>query len=266
MYHAYWGLSRAPFGKAGDGDYYLHQTPAVEEALARLQFLVEQQRRLGLIIAPAGGGKSMLLRTLARQWRAAGWAVAAANLTAIAAEELAWQVAAQLGGNPDPDAAPYALWRLVTDLLAESRYLRRPSVVLLDDADQADNDVLGCIARLVHLDTAEAARLTVVLTAQPPSLQQIGDDLLDHVDLRVDLEPWTAEDTTQFVTTAVQWAGATRPAFQPDASSRLHELSGGVPRKVAHIADLALLAGAGQSLPQVDRATVESVYQELVQH
>ena len=47
------------------------------------------------------------------------------------------------------------------------------------------------------------------------------------------------------------------------ATTRLYELSCGVPRRVAQLADLALLAGAGLELEQVDAATVESAYQEL---
>ena len=44
----------------------------------------------------------------------------------------------------------------------------------------------------------------------------------------------------------------------------MQEISHGIPRRVAQIAELSLLAGAGENLQQIDAGVVESVYQELV--
>jgi type II secretory pathway predicted ATPase ExeA len=51
--------------------------------------------------------------------------------------------------------------------------------------------------------------------------------------------------------------------FTEDAVAKLFDLSGGIPRRVVQLADLALLAGAGAELPQIDAEVVHSVYQEL---
>ncbi len=57
--------------------------------------------------------------------------------------------------------------------------------------------------------------------------------------------------------------GSPSPIFTEEAISALHELSGGVPRKVEQIAQLALLAGAGQQMAEIDAATLVDAYQEL---
>ena len=49
----------------------------------------------------------------------------------------------------------------------------------------------------------------------------------------------------------------------PLATRRLFQLSGGAPRKVNQLAQLALLAGASQKLIQVDEATIEAVQEEI---
>jgi len=54
-----------------------------------------------------------------------------------------------------------------------------------------------------------------------------------------------------------------QPAFDEAAARRLFELSGGAPRKVNQLAQLALLAGAGQKLVQIDRETIDAVEEEL---
>jgi hypothetical protein len=43
----------------------------------------------------------------------------------------------------------------------------------------------------------------------------------------------------------------------------LHELGGGIPRRVKQLADLALLAGAGQNLVQIEAETIEASFREL---
>jgi hypothetical protein len=45
--------------------------------------------------------------------------------------------------------------------------------------------------------------------------------------------------------------------------SRLQDLSFGIPRRVNQLADLSLLAAAGEGLRLVDAATVEAVCHEL---
>jgi hypothetical protein len=45
--------------------------------------------------------------------------------------------------------------------------------------------------------------------------------------------------------------------------TRIHELSDGIPRRVKQLAELALLAAAGQELRMIDAETVEGAYYEL---
>ena len=64
-----------------------------------------------------------------------------------------------------------------------------------------------------------------------------------------------------------KWASSGRKpgaaTFTPDALARLHELTDGVPRHINQVAELALLAAAGQGLELVDVHTIETVFDEL---
>src|SRR4051794_40746625 len=66
MYQAYWGLGESPFRGHLDARYF-HQSATQEEALARLHFLVEERRTLGLLLGEAGSGKSQLFEIFAAQ-------------------------------------------------------------------------------------------------------------------------------------------------------------------------------------------------------
>jgi len=262
MYQSHWGLRDTPFRTCLDPGFF-YQSPSHEEALARLHFLVEEHRPLGILTGQPGSGKSLLLEVLAEQLRRSGRAVAKTSLLAMQTTEMLWQLAAGLGCNPDRSATIGSLWQTLSDRLIEHRYERRDTALLLDDADRADRDLLAQVARLVHLGTTAESRLTVVLVARPSRLDRLGSDLLELAELRVDVEPWDPLETEQYVNSSLARAGSTSAVFADEALARLQQLTGGVPRRVNQLADLALIAGAGQDLQQIDADVVQSAYEEL---
>jgi len=262
MYQSHWGLDETPFRTRLDPRFFYH-SPTHEEALARLSFLVEQRRRLGLLIGEHGSGKSLLLEVFAAETRDRGRPVATVNLLGVEGAEFLWILATRFGLNPDHSAAAPSLWRLVTDRIVEYRYQELETVVLLDDADQASEAVLMQVARLTQLDPSADSRLTIVLAGRQERIGRLGNTLLERAELRIDLAPWEPGDTENFLKTALAQAGRKTPLFAQPAVARLHELGQGMPRRISQLADLALLAGAGQDLEQIDADTIESVYHEL---
>lgn len=262
MYHQHWGLRELPFRNRLDVKAF-HASPAHEEALARLHFLADQRRRMGLLLAGAGCGKSLLLEVFATELRREGKDVVRVGLMGLDPREFLWHLTAAFGLTPrEPDSTLY-LWRKVVDHIAENRYQRRDTVLLLDDADEADAAVLSHVARLAQADPSSDGRLTLVLAADGQRRDQLGPRLLDLAELRIDLQPWEQGDTIEYVTAALKRAGRNRTVFSDDALVQLHELTHGVPRRINQLADLALLAGAGQGLEQVDAETVRTVHLEL---
>ena len=81
--------------------------------------------------------------------------------------------------------------------------------------------------------------------------------------MRIDIEPWQQAETEGFVRHMLARAGRSPATFTPDALARLHEVTGGVPRNINQMAELALLAAAGQGLELVDVHTIETVFDEL---
>jgi len=262
MYQSHWGLRQSPFRGCLDPQLF-YQSPTHDEALARLYFLVEQRRRVGLLLGPAGSGKSLLLRFFAEQLRRSGRPVALLNLLGVQPAEMLALLAGDFGLNLDPAGALAVLWRAVADRLAEYRYQQVETIILLDDADLCTRQVLGQLTRLAQHDRWPESRLTLVLAGRQERMGRLGERLLDLAELRVDLAAWQESDTADFLHRSLAEAGRQAPVFAEPAVARLHELSHGIPRRVAQLADLALVAGAGRELQQIDADVVESVYREL---
>jgi len=260
MFRKYWGLRESPFRPALDWRRFF-PSPTHEEALARLDFLLDQGRRLGLLLVPTGCGKSLVLEVFARKIRRSGAQVANLSLCGADLHEFLWLTAAELGTNPDRGDDAFRLWRAVLDRLTENRYQQQGTVLLLDDAQQAQASVLEHVARLAQLEGKGGGGLTIVLAAD--QARRLPGRLLELTDLRIDLEPWEPADTNQYITSSLKRAGATSEIFTDDALGHLHDRCQGVPRRVIQLANLALLAGAGRQAAQIDADVIDSADQEL---
>lgn len=261
MYLSYWQLRAKPFGGATQPAYIPSSTH--EEALARMHYLIESRRRLGLLLGPPGCGKSFLLDLLARQLRRVSAAAACFSLQGLSAREMLWKLADSFGLYPDPVASSFDLWLQIDQQVAENRCQGIATVVLLDDADSAQRETLEQVVRLARGEPGLPNRLTLALAGRSDRISALGRQLLELADLRIDLAAWDFTDTENYVRQSLVRAGRKNSAFSAEGLLRLHELSDGAVRRVALLADLALLAAAGGKLPLVDDHTVQAVYDEL---
>lgn len=264
MYQAYWGLKQSPFvaaqGIGAQASAVLSRSPGHSEALARLAFLVESHGRLGLLLGSGGSGKSLVLAEFAREQRKVGACTALIGATGYQPREFLFDLVSQWGCNPAPDEETFQLWQSAARRLAELALEQVPARILIDDCDAASAEVHGLLTRLLSVPEAN---LTIVAAAHPESLGRLGSRLVDQAALRIDLSIWTEQETRQYLSSSLLEAGRLQPAFADQAVRRLFELSGGVPRKVNQLAELALVAGAGENLEQIDDETINAVFDEL---
>ncbi len=231
MYQAYWGLSQSPFAVEA-ARQQVDEHPLTSEALARLEFLAGSHSRFGLLAGPAGCGKSLVLDEFVRRQRAAGAAAAfVSGLGNSAGPFLAdvarqWQASASEGDLLGP------LWQTVTSRLSQLRLEQVPAILAIDDLHRGSEEVLLAVERLLR--NTEFALTVVASVAERDYLQ-----------------------------TALTHAGRRQPTFAAAAAQRLFQLSGGMPRRVNQLAQLALVAGAGQQLAEIDEETVLAVHDEL---
>jgi len=262
MYRQHWGLSSSPFQRSVAAQRLL-DSPPHDESLARLHFLVENGWRLGLLVGPPGSGKSQVLAVFGEALRRRGVEVVRINLRGLDTRRFLWEVAAGLKTNPAPDDSTFTLWRRIDDQLIANRYQQLTSVFLFDDAFRAEGLLLDQILRVMACDPSSEARVTVVMSGLEAQMPLLSHEMLEAAELRVDLEPWDQQQLNQYVADEISHAGGNRETFTAQALTRLFQLSGGLPRRVNHLAELSLLAGAGQGLSHIEAETLETVYEEL---
>lgn len=262
MHERYWG--RNDSGLQGSvGASGLIETPPHEEALARLAYLVEHRRHFGLMLGPAGTGKSLILRAAADEAKRLGREVAVLDLFGIDSHDMLWKLAVALRLGPTERWSHATLWRAVTDHWQALHSARLASVLLLDHLDRAETDCVTFVERLLHLDVANDGCLTVLAAARDDAGGLLLSEFAEHSDLRIELPCLDRQETATFVREWLFQIGRPRETLHRDAIEMLFDLSIGSPREIVRLCQLAELAAERDGLDRIDSVTLLDVASEL---
>lgn len=269
MYEAYWKLSDNPFHpKDGAESYFASETH--QAALLKLRYVIEHRKGLACVIGPNGAGKSFLARTIAAQPGEASGPAVHVTWPRMNVPELLAYIAREWGvENLGEDPVPVD--RLISALrkrMGEFAEAGQHPVLLVDDAHLIEStDLLQALRQVVHLRGRGEADCTVILLGQSdllPRLRRIAD-LDDRIAVKCLLRPLNPAETQGYVESRMAAVGRddTNPVFMGDAYSAIHERSGGLPRRINRVCDLALLVGYADDLPRIDANHIEAVAEEL---
>lgn len=262
MYAQYWGLVDTPFENSVDGRWF-YESPIHEEALARLLFLIEHQRRCGVLFGPAGTGKSIVLEVLSHQIRRTQRQLASVDLVGMSAAEMLSELAGALGLAPKSSESQSGLWRMLQDHLHGSEAAQIQTIFLLDHLERADSDCLSHLERLSHFHSSHEQWTTLILGVRSESLPELAPLLREISDLRIELPKLDRLQTHLYVETLLERAGRKSTIFDNAALERLYDLSRGLPCELNRLCDLSLLAAMAEGEKTVSDETIAGVADDL---
>lgn len=272
MYTAYWGLSRQPFDSGGPE--FFHRSDAHQAALLKLRYVLESSLGSGLLVGETGSGKSYLAAQLAHEMPARFAPFVHVVYPHFSPAEFLGYVAEALGGDAADDrsrgtverALDRTMRRIEERLAILARNGGHP-VIVIDEAHQLDDPrVLQAVLALLNLQARPDIDFSLLLVGDRslvPRLRRFTQ-FDERIGVRGLLRALSRAETEDYVTFRLRVAGRTTPIFRRDAFDVLHELSGGVPRKINRLCDFALLVGYADGLKEIGPAEFEAVADELV--
>lgn len=270
MYERYWQLECNPFANDAHPQAFF-QSASHYSSLLKLRYLVENRKAAGILAGAHGLGKTYLARMLPRHLDEASGPCVHVVYPRMSARELLCWLAVELGadrtlvgdGSGGLDRTLRAIARQL-DAFAEQE---RHPVILVDEADLIEDvEVFQSLRLLLNFHRNQRPQFTLVLLGRPELLPQVGRNraLDDRLEMRCLLQPLTVGEIADYVSCRLAAAGADRMFFDDSAWDALEELSGGVPRRINQLCDMALLVGFSEEASLISAAHLESVAGELM--
>lgn len=256
---AYWGFHRWPFQRTFSSErFFLSSTH--DEALARLLFLIEESRRVGLVVGARGTGKTFLLKVLQRRAERLGFLAVRCESLGNDARELIGQIADGLAVPWESDSPVDAIWNGLRKKLDGFMLVNQRLLILIDHFDSVEFSAHHAVCRLLQLADSIGAKLTVIVATQGGA---IPFSLLDAAELRIDLSAWSASETASFINSSIGFAGHSGHIFTDEALTSVYQFSKGIPAVVTSICNVALLAARGRDELLVTSELIEAAACEL---
>lgn len=265
MYKRYFGFKEKPFSKTPD-PRFLYLSGGHEEALARLEFVVEE-RDLAVLTGDIGCGKTTLSRALMDRL-GPGFRFCYIVNPRLNTVEFLRTIARILEVEQPADAKDTLIDQIHTAIYSLHKLDICP-VLVVDEAQMiTDSEVFDEIRLLTNFQLDDRNLLAVVIMGQPELRHIMAsarfEPLRQRVSLNYHLKPLSPDEIMEYLDFRLETAGGAPGLFTPDAVQRIYELSGGVPRKINSMATNALLVAYGSDAALIDSRIINEIKDELM--
>lgn len=244
MYNAFFGFEETPFSLSPD-PAFLYRSAQHEEALANLIYGVQSRKGFIVLTGEVGTGKTTMLECLRDFLETQYIEFAFVFNSRITPEQFFEMIAYDLDLRCNRLSKTDVLFSLNT-LLVQQANDGRTTVLIVDEAHNLTWDVLEEIRMLGNLETRSGKLLQIILAGQPeldrkleaPDLRQLKQRIV----LRCALQPFSAEDTANYINARMERAGMpSQSVFSTELMTEIHLRSQGIPRVINAICDNLLL-------------------------
>jgi type II secretory pathway predicted ATPase ExeA len=262
MFEEFFGFTTKPFGKTPDPGF-LYESPQHGEALARLEYAVEE-KELSLLVGEIGSGKTTLSRALIDRIGEARPVILLIN-PRLTPAQLLRSIAAGLGLQ----AARFRndLLDQIHARLFELYEAGREPVLIIDEAQLIPTKAtFDEIRLLTNFQLDDQNLLSVLLIGQPELEARLERAsyaaLRQRIGMRYRLGPLSLDDTTRYLDHRIRVAGGSRNPFTDDAVRAMYSVSGGIPRLLNTLATTALLDAYGDDARTIDPERIAAAARE----
>jgi general secretion pathway protein A len=263
MYTAYWNLRESPFLNVVS-DRLIYMTEQHQEGIARLYYLIDQERIAGMLTGAYGVGKTMTLEYLHRRAAKAKLPVIKIDAIPEGSLPMARHILRCLNLPDQAPTLPEALMSLQAYCQTNAGNLTR-SLLLIDEAHHlaaGDGFYLAhylCNLRIPATANREERPLFTIILAGTDELRTAllnQESLRRRIQLDWRLTPLTAAQTAEYIQHHMRAVGGDIWSFSKDAIDAVYTYAKGVPRSINNLCDTALMLGFACQAPHVTKEII----------
>ena len=266
IYLDHFGLRERPFSLVPDPDF-LFWSPAHRRAFAMFEYGIVTRAPITLITGDVGAGKTTLLHHLLKSLGDELTIGMISNAHGTRDELLRWVL--QALDQPVPREADYVeLFGQFEDFLITEYGEGRRVILIFDEAQNLSRESLEELRMFTNINSNKDELLQLVLVGQPELRDHVRRSDLTQFAQRVaasfHLPALDADAVAAYIHHRLKVAGATREIFSTAAAEMIHEATGGVPRLINQLCDLALLYAYTDDQHNVRGSTIHQVLEDGV--
>jgi type II secretory pathway predicted ATPase ExeA len=268
MYETCFHLSHRPFAPAPSADRYV-PTASLEQARQTLVRKIERGEGPGLVVGPAGSGKSLLLQVLAQHFRGRFLVALLASSRLCTRRALLQNILFELK-LPYREMDEGELRLSLIDHLEPRTGGGDGLLLLVDEAHTLPLRLLEEIRLLTNLVKSGESRVRLVLAGSMALEERLASPKLESFHQRIAarcyLQAMGRDETIYYVQEQIRRSGGVPEAiFTADALRAIHTATDGIPRLVNQVCDHALTLASLGGHKQLGPAGIEEAWADLQQ-
>ena len=264
MYLKYWNLSEKPFENTPDPKF-LYGSPQHEEGMARLLYGIQERKGAAMLTGIFGCGKTLMAYAVFSELGKSLYQKVFVVNPLMGGLDLLRYITHELSGNEAPSGKADVLV-VMKDLLLNNANDGKHTVIVIDEAHIINDPlVFEEIRLLLNMQLENRFLVTILLLGQPELVPMINNikQLSQRIPIRYHLGGLKAEETANYVGCRLSVAGGKKDIFDSQATSLIHTHSGGIPRRINQIADMALFIGFSQQKRTIDAEVIKEAIVSL---
>ncbi len=266
MYRKFYGFKERPFEITPDPKF-VYLSEIHQEALAHLQYAVQEGKGFSVITGEAGTGKTTLVHMLLSKLDSRVRTSYIFNPILDRVDFLNY-ICVDLGIESDGMKSRGQSLTALHNFLLDC-YTRDEKVFLIiDEAQCLEPELLQEVRLLTNLETAKNKLLHVILLGQP-ELDQILEEprfrpLKQRISVRYQLRHLRLKETKEYILYRLKRAGSRNLSIFDNVAVRaIHRTSKGIPRLINIICDNALLTGFSLGENRIGKTIIRDVAMNL---
>lgn len=266
MYLAHYGLGRDPFQITPDVSFF-YDSRVHKRALATISYGLSKKEGFVVVTGEIGAGKTTLIEFLLARGDLRDVVTARISTTQLEAENLLELLVGELGLRKT-GGTKAAFLRDLNSFFLRTAQRGKSVLLIVDEVQNLSQDALEELRMLSNFQNAERPLVQMLLVGQPEFRERLAGKACEQIRQRViasfHLAPIGAADVPVYIDHRLHQAGWTGgELFTPEACARIHEETGGVPRKINRLCDRLMLYGYLEEIDRIGREAVDSVTAEM---
>jgi len=263
MYLDFYNLNEFPFSLGCDARFF-YESAVHAEALANMQYTIEQRKGMVLVTGEVGAGKTFLGTVLADRL-GVGTLTVMMNHPPQSSKQLLRAMANKAGLTVPDRADRLALVDELEQYLVRLHRRGRVAALLVDEAQDLPTQALEELRLLWNWEREGQRLVQIVLIGQPELRDRVQEPrwepLRQRIVLSYHLGHLSLKDTTAYIAHRLQVASGGRclADFTDEALRTIHEAADGIPRLVNVLCDNSLLTAYAKGVYRIYTDIVSEV-------